>query len=596
MFILKKKQYRLYDFIIIPFRISPFYITFKIIDNILISLLPAAKVLLTTKFIDTAITIFNNQTANHNIYLSLFFLMIIIIVQNFNQYLVAYLDMKITFSMERFFVNSIINKREALEYRHIENNETWELINRTCNNAYGNISQGLNNFINLVGILISIASLLIILSEKVLWAGIAIVIISVPLIYISYKTGIHSYKANIDAEKFKRRAGYYEGVLRSRENIEERTLFGYSDVLNDIWLEKYEIARKINMKTNIKNYLTVKTSGLIMAVLTILISSVLIIPLNGGLITVGLFVSLIAANMEMVETIARQLSGCMKLIAYGKEYMRDLTLFCSLSELHGASELPCKNTIEFESIEFKNVTFRYPDTNRDILKSFTMSIKKNRHYAFVGVNGAGKTTITKLLLQLYNNYDGEILINGKELRNYPPSQIKGLFAAIFQDMARYYIPFKSSIELGDIFEEDIDRLNQCIVDLELNGVLQKLPDGINTWLGKIKENGVDLSGGEWQRIAIARVLYNTAPIRILDEPTAALDPIVESNIYQMFNKLSKGKTTISITHRLGAAKIADEIIVIDDGYVKEQGSHQELIALNGLYASMYNKQKSWYEE
>jgi ABC-type transport system involved in Fe-S cluster assembly fused permease/ATPase subunit len=148
---------------------------------------------------------------------------------------------------------------------------------------------------------------------------------------------------------------------------------------------------------------------------------------------------------------------------------------------------------------------------------------------------------------------------------------------------------------NDKFSDKLNgKISEAIKTIELEEVVEKLPDGIDTPLGKIRENGVDLSGGEWQRVAIARALVSNAPIHILDEPTAALDPVAESRIYEMFGRVSAGKSTIFITHRLGAAKLADEILVINEGCVTEKGSHNELMAKGGIYADMFESQRSWY--
>ena len=173
--------------------------------------------------------------------------------------------------------------------------------------------------------------------------------------------------------------------------------------------------------------------------------------------------------------------------------------------------------------------------------------------------------------------------------------MKGIFSVVHQDFAKYYITLKDNIALGDILKFDKQSIYEAISLMDLDNLIDSLPDGINTYLGKITENGVDLSGGQWQRIAIARNLYSSSLIRILDEPTAALDPVAESNIYEMFSKVSNGKSTIFITHRLGAARIADEIIVIDGGKVKEKGRHENLLEKGGVYAQMFESQRSWYQ-
>jgi ATP-binding cassette subfamily B protein len=289
------------------------------------------------------------------------------------------------------------------------------------------------------------------------------------------------------------------------------------------------------------------------------------------------------------------LSYTMSELANNREYLKDLTTFCALTETEGALDLPSKNTLTFESIEFKNVSFKYPDTDKYILKDFNLRLEKNLHYAFVGVNGAGKTTITKLLTGMYTNYEGEILINRKSLREYTQAELKGFFAVVYQDFAKYYISLKDNIALGNVLNTDEKAIGEVASIIGLDDVITNLKDGLDTPLGKIKEDGTDLSGGEWQKVAIARTLYNPAEIRILDEPTAALDPVAESNVYAMFGRISAGKSTIFITHRLGAARLADEIIVIDDGKVAEKGSHEKLLSQNGIYAEMFEAQRSWYQ-
>ncbi|MCL2753618.1 MAG: ATP-binding cassette domain-containing protein, partial [Defluviitaleaceae bacterium] len=240
--------------------------------------------------------------------------------------------------------------------------------------------------------------------------------------------------------------------------------------------------------------------------------------------------------------------------------------------------------------------FKYPTSENYTLDGLSLKLEKGKHYAVVGANGAGKTTITKLLTGLYDEYEGEILLNGKELRTFEASAVKSMFSVVYQDFARYQISMAQNIAIGDaardIAEENIKRVASKI---ELNETIADLKDGINTPLGKIIEGGADLSGGQWQKIAIARSLISRAPIKILDEPTAALDPIAESRVYGEFEELMRGKTTIFISHRLGSTKLADEILVIKDGAIAENGSHNELMKLGGIYAEMFEAQRKWYE-
>jgi len=211
----------------------------------------------------------------------------------------------------------------------------------------------------------------------------------------------------------------------------------------------------------------------------------------------------------------------------------------------------------------------------------------------VGVNGAGKTTLTKLLTGLYGQYEGEILLNGRDLRSYSQSELKSLYSLAYQDFARYFVSLKDTIALG--WPDREARLDATIHQVGLDDAVTELPKGANTPLGKILDEGTDISGGQWQRVAIARALVSPAPVRILDEPTAALDPISESDIYHEFKRMSQGVTTLFISHRLGSTLLADRIFVIGEGRVLEQGDHEELMALHGLYAEMYEAQRSWYQ-
>ncbi len=333
------------------------------------------------------------------------------------------------------------------------------------------------------------------------------------------------------------------------------------------------------------------------------IALVLLISVYKNNMTIGMYISLVTASFNLVEQMAWNLSKIMQKYSKNKIYLNDLSTFSNLEEIEGADLLPSVKTrqIPLESIEFKNVYFAYPGTDRYILNGLSMKLEKGKQYAFVGKNGAGKTTITKLLTGLYDNYEGDILINEKNIRSYKLEEIKAMFSIVYQDFARYDISLKDNIILGRVEEIENDEKNDILVkdilcNIELKDDVDKLPKGINTILGKTIEGSVDLSGGQWQKIAIGRCLASNAPVYILDEPTASLDPIMESEIYKLFGDISKGKLTILITHRLGAAKLADEILVVDNGIISEYGKHNDLVNKKGIYSHMFESQRSWYNE
>lgn len=593
-FILKDKKYNYLDFISIPFSICPKTMLVKMIYSIINAFIPAISVYITANFVDSVIAYFSGNEKERFIS-QLFMLIGIVAFQYLNKYFIQYFNKRFEFEMTKSINVGIIEKKSKLHYMYIENSESWNLLSRISREPHLKFINGYNNAINLLNLVINVGSLMIILSTKVVWAGILVLFLSVPLTFVAVKAGKKTYDANKSVEEHRRKYLYYQDVLRSRENIEERTIFNFFDKINKEWNNKYQTALKVVLKTEMKNYFLTKSSGLIMAMLSIIICAILLIPLKNNEISIGVFMSLTASFFNLVNVIVWELIEIMKELSSGKEFLKDLESFKNMDEVNESESLDESRVFSFETLQFKDVSFAYPGTDRYILKNFNLMIEKDKHYAFVGINGSGKTTITKLMLKMYTNYTGEILINGKELKTYKLEDIRNIFSVVFQDYGKYYISFKENIIIGqnDNFEEE--RFWDCINNINLNSVIAKLPNGIYNQLGKIKEEGVDISGGEWQKIVIGRSLYSKAPIRIFDEPTSALDPIIESKIYSLFDKLCNGKTTIFITHRLGAAKIADTIVVIDNGKVKEIGSHEELIKMNGIYADMFLSQKGWYE-
>jgi len=350
------------------------------------------------------------------------------------------------------------------------------------------------------------------------------------------------------------------------------------------------------LRVRLKVFLRMKGASLITVVLSMAIIGVLLIPLQKGELTSGMFMSLVVALLDLIQMMSWQLNECVRLLAEHREYLKDLTAFAALEETEGALDPPAQEDgFQFRELEFRHVAFRYPGTEKWILRDFSLRMTAPLHYAFVGVNGAGKTTLTKLLTGLYDGYEGEILLNGKELRTYSERDRKRLFCVVFQDFARYGVSLGENIALGDVHHmDDAEGLRRAAENIGLDSKAQTLPGGYAANLGKIRNDGVDLSGGEWQKVALARALYSPAQVRILDEPTAALDPVSESEVYSLFGRISEGLTTLLITHRLGAAKLADVIVVLEDGRAAETGSHPELLAKQGLYARMFEAQRSWY--
>ncbi|MEG3935399.1 ABC transporter ATP-binding protein [Microcoleus sp. T3_B1] len=248
-------------------------------------------------------------------------------------------------------------------------------------------------------------------------------------------------------------------------------------------------------------------------------------------------------------------------------------------------------------IEIKHLSFCYPGSNKSTVEDINLTINPGEMLVLVGENGAGKTTLGKLLGRLYDPTSGTIAWNGKDLRSYSLAYVRSRIAVVMQDYARFPSTVRENVGFGDLLSlSDDTAINEAISEAGIREKVNSLSAGLETPLGKQLEDGIDLSGGQWQRIAIARALMrlSTAEVLIFDEPTAALDPKTEHEIYSIFRQIAAGKTTIVISHRLGLAKIADRIAVMENGKIAEIGTHDELIASNGIYCSMFTRQASSY--
>ena len=308
-------------------------------------------------------------------------------------------------------------------------------------------------------------------------------------------------------------------------------------------------------------------------------------------ITIGTFVALSQASDKFNRSLwdiidsYMSLSYTISILGYYIDFMEQVYVDKKLEEYH-VEKQDCK-------IEFKNVSFKYPNTDRYILKNISTVINKGEHLSIVGKNGAGKTTFIKLLCKLYDNYEGEILINDKSIKDMKFEEYVELLSVIFQDFRLFAFKLKENI---NIFREGDMDLEYVYRTCGIKDWIDSLPNKDDTYIYKMfEEDGVEPSGGQGQKMAIARALYKNAPIVVLDEPTAALDPIAENEIYMNFDKLVKGKTAIYISHRLSSCKFCDRIIVFEGGSIIEEGTHDELMAIEeGFYANMFNTQANQY--
>lgn len=318
---------------------------------------------------------------------------------------------------------------------------------------------------------------------------------------------------------------------------------------------------------------------------------VVVISALTGTITIGSF----TLYLGVLSNFVGQVSGLLKELDkfnYWSKLIENLYQYKTLSQEKDIGNLTTSG-LDRVDIEFKNVWFKYPNKDDYILKDINIKINAGEKLAIVGMNGAGKSTFIKLLCRLYEPTKGEILVNGENISSYDSAEYSNLLTVVLQDFKLFAFSVSDNIVLQKDYNQD--KFNSALEKANIKDRLQKLKDKEKTYISKeFDDNGVDFSGGERQKIAIARAIYRNSKIFILDEPNSAMDPISESKFYENFRNITEQKTTIYISHRLASAKFCDNIAVFNDGQITEYGSHESLIELKGLYSDLFNKQASGY--
>lgn len=298
-------------------------------------------------------------------------------------------------------------------------------------------------------------------------------------------------------------------------------------------------------------------------------------------------------------SVTRAMSDLQTFLATGSEFDYINSYLSTYEDFIAQPSMAYDGTLPIEKRDdgqyefaFHDVSFSYPGTNIPVLEHVTLFFAVGEKTALVGRNGAGKTTLIKLLCRLYEPTSGYITLNGIDIRKYSYKEYTQAFSVVFQDFHLFSLPLDENIAAGT--EIDEAALQSSLAKVGLTGRVQQLPQGVRTRLYNNNGSGVDLSGGEAQRTAIARALYKDAPFVILDEPTAALDPIAEAEIYKQFSQMTAGKTAVYISHRMSSCKFCDRIIVLDHGRIAEDGTHDTLLANHGIYANLYETQAQYY--
>ena len=390
-----------------------------------------------------------------------------------------------------------------------------------------------------------------------------------------------------------RRNNYMSNTTCDFAAAKDIRMFGLREWLTEKF-KKEKMTRYEAQKLNEKIWLVCSiTTNVCFALSQVIVNGWLLYKASRGEMTIGNF-SFYTASSISFYTYVRQI---MDSIADLLQRSREVDDWRSFLDMDGGDPDEGMEVPEYESyeFEFRNVSFKYPKAENYALKNLSMTLKAGQRLAVVGLNGAGKSTFIKLLLRLYEPTEGEILLNGVNVQKYSKTSYYRIFAPVFQEVNLFAFPLAENVSMKSPDSTDKKLAESCLENTGFGDKLKELPSGVDTEILKvIYDDGTDLSGGEKQKLALARALYKDAPVVVLDEPTAALDALAESKLYGDFDKLIGGKTAVYISHRLSSTQFCNKVAMFKDGEMVELGTHKELLENGGAYAEMFKIQAQYY--
>jgi ATP-binding cassette subfamily B protein len=504
---------------------------------------------------------------------------------------------------QQLLQEQVANRIQMLVMRHanqldlvfFERPKFYDLLQQVQREATFRPVQMVQTAFGLIRQILTFASLLALLVNLEWFIAAAALLAPIPAFVSSARYGWQGYQMMRWQSPMRRMMSYLTNLMTTDMYNKEVKLFTLGDFFIERFARLFQRYYAENRGLVIRRYL----AGAGWSMLTVLTSGLTFFYVAfrtlGGSISVGGLTLYVQAADGVSQAFSAVLGGLQSMYEH-QLYLKTLFELLDFQPLVRAPEhpLPVRRPMQ-EGIEFRNVTYAYEGKDEPALKNVSFKIAKGETVAIVGHNGAGKTTLVKLVSRLYDPQEGQVLIDGHDVREYDPDELRSEFGVLFQDFVSYQFSARENIGVGRVERlDDAPAIAQAAHKSGAASVIEGLPEGYDTVLGKWFDGGVNLSGGEWQKVALGRAFMREAQILILDEPSAALDAKAESELFSRLQDLAHGRTAIFISHRFSTVRRADRILVFEQGSLIESGTHEELLALGGRYAELFNLQAASY--
>lgn len=508
-----------------------------------------------------------------------------VLLTGLDRYVEIRFDMQITDRLEK----EIVRKYRKLDYSCYEDPQTYDSISRISQNPGEKIRMIFWKLCEMVRIIILLIGYLLIFQQaSPLLVGIFLLFLS-PMLYENYKAGCLWYDLYSRQTADERKIAYYERLLTGKTSLAELKIYQATDYIEKLWKKQSSKLRKEKEETLIRVEKTLLRKSTFAALWYLCSGGFLLYGVITGRISVSMFLVLFQTILNIVDTVNGLLEtfGNFSREIQEMSYLHSFFALKNIPERKGCIDRPVRR------IRFEHVCFSYPNAGTETLHDISFELDLSKSTAIVGENGSGKTTIIKLLCGLYQPTSGRILFDEYDIRNLNNGEIGKAIKVVFQDFFQYELTIRENIGFGNLARISHDLELQEVLDAVHLEELKKLE--LDTSLGKLEHEGIDLSRGQWQRLAVGRIFLNDTGYAVLDEPTASVDPVSEYNMYQLFYLLLRSRGSLMISHRLASAKMADHILVLKNGTIAEQGNHTELMKNQELYHELFCRQAEWYQ-